>query len=676
MFKKIISIVFVFVNAFIFAGCNYSQSKNNFSGGTTTETTTDNTAGSTSNNSSNTTSDTTNDTSSDTNPAESDFLDKKDADCYIYNVADFNNFLNNCNQNNNYYQGKTIKLMADIPETIYSTAERFSGTFDGNNYTINFSSSYSGYDKTHYGLFKKIDGISNEKATIKNLTIISTVNQQYNLDASEVFCGALAGECSYANIENVMVMNGTIQCGSTSGATIYMGGLVGFAVNSTFTKCYNSSELESRSVKEDDFRASCGGIVGYAYSTNISKCLNYGSIDCNIYPKNEYSYDYYDELSCNAVFGLKLAREAIAVGGICGRLFGGTVEYCQNFGAISSVNVRSANTSFYSTVVQNIGNCFIYPEDSQGDGVPVYYSPIKIYAIPLGHKCLGGGQFGGANSHFYSSRLYYNEILKPFGNCGGIVGFCEESVYFPIKICNNVNNFALNGKYIIKLAYKFKINHQKKGYCDALIEYDIHCYAPYYRYSIIGNSAGVDNSKVTATNNYISEIKPNKNSYKITKIVQHRFLNFYSVITNEAKDSRLFDSDKNLEVVAGGYSSGNPIRLSFTVEHKNWLGIVSDVHKKSGKDIRIGANTEGGSTIKFWLDVGTGSSVDRRTYATVNMKNLNNDGIDHLAGGGKYEYTKQNTIPGGFDTSIWFCDPTVNDGYPTLKWPYWQNASK
>lgn len=154
-----------------------------------------------------------------------------------------------------------------------STSKAFTGTFDGNGYTIsNFKQTSS---QSYYGFF----GYLAEGATIKNLNFENVYIKCARYSDTRV--GVVAG---YADIgctlENVNVTNVdiTITSSSTSGKTFYVGGLIGENTGGNIKEC----ELMDIEITVSGSKTICvGGIAGYngpAQSFWIDDCTIKGSI--------------------------------------------------------------------------------------------------------------------------------------------------------------------------------------------------------------------------------------------------------------------------------------------------------------------------------------------------------------------------------------------------------------
>ena len=149
----------------------------------------------------------------------------------------------------------------------------FAGTFDGGSHTIRNLVVAS--DHTYNGLFGAL-----HTATIKNLKIQNaTVNQ--SSDAQLDYAGALAGFAYNSSIQNVTVMTGLFVKGRH-----YVGGAVGYAVQTQIYGVEVSSSEDASSVSAVDSGSSgtygdgAGGLVGcLGLASTIENCsVSYVSV--------------------------------------------------------------------------------------------------------------------------------------------------------------------------------------------------------------------------------------------------------------------------------------------------------------------------------------------------------------------------------------------------------------
>ena len=249
----------------------------------------------------------------------------------------------------------------------------FTGTFDGNGYSItgmriSVTTLPSGAgSKIYLGLFANVTG------TIKNLTIDGNVYANWTSSAVDIYAGAVAGYCTgtIGNCDTNADMSVASTCYTGKSTYVYAGGLVGFASGATITGCVNNGEINaivgasySSSYKDNAYAA---GIVGYSDSNNtkISNSYNTGEIIANG-AASSYSTDAgrhyaagianvsatiqkcYNAAPVTAKYtGSGSYREGYAYG-----IGGSIVRESYNIGAVK------ATTSQYAVAIGTLTNCY------------------------------------------------------------------------------------------------------------------------------------------------------------------------------------------------------------------------------------------------------------------------------------------------------------------------------
>ena len=197
--------------------------------------------------------------------------------------------LNSC-----YKLGNDIDLDGMTWEPLGSVDMPFTGTFDGNGFTIsNFIINAEATD--NLGLFSVISNASIKNLTLDNIKIVGRRN-----------IGALAGlvNGTSTNITNCQVINSSIK------GTYDVGGFIGktnSGATAYITECFADANVTG------DYNE-VGGLAGY-FKGNITKSHAKGIISGGHYMEtNEY------------------------VGGFVGNMAGGTVEYCYSLAEVSGLN--------------------------------------------------------------------------------------------------------------------------------------------------------------------------------------------------------------------------------------------------------------------------------------------------------------------------------------------------
>ena len=256
----------------------------------------------------------------------------------------------------------------------------FGGTFDGDGHTI--SNLYiSGAYKNYVGLFGSTIG-----ATIKGVGIEGNSVVEATISPSSPRVGGIVGQAIGTTITDCY---NTGNISSYSSSTFSSsGGIAGFALRTTITNCYNTGSVSSSAGSH----SRSGGIVGWAAEANtITNCYNTGDVSA------EASYDF--------SFG----------GGIAGEARDATITNCYNTGNVfascdyNSYSGGIAGCTGYTTIIDcyNIGSVFSSANsNSRSGGITGFTYGVTIT------NCYNIGNVSVANPP--SSSSYY---------AGGIVGF-------------------------------------------------------------------------------------------------------------------------------------------------------------------------------------------------------------------------------------------------------------
>ena len=206
-----------------------------------------------------------------------DGVKTKDGVYYIENPNGMQWLTDNI-EDNDGFAGVTFKLLNDIdlsasnwdPIGDNRSDSAFSGTFDGQNYTITgahitgddcFNGAVYG-SKEGWGLFSVTDG-----ATIKNLKIDGATFGSYT-----VITGTVAGYANNTTFENIEIANTKI-----AGYNWYTGGVVGWAAGECTFKNVNLDSTVSVGTLWDSHGQNSGGIAG-----GISSSAQITIEDCNV----------------------------------------------------------------------------------------------------------------------------------------------------------------------------------------------------------------------------------------------------------------------------------------------------------------------------------------------------------------------------------------------------------
>ena len=346
----------------------------------------------------------------------------------LYYVSDAEDFLDIKN-----HPSGEITFVNDIDMSgVEYTPFEFSGTLDGNGYTI--SNVNITTTSTNAGLFTVNKG-KIQDLKIKNITINS-------LNEKTSYIGALAGVSSGSVID--VSVGGTINSemgvvggvvgkmtgkdfvGCTSDLIInsgndgssYVGGLVGRMENSRATFCINISTINAPST-------TVGGLFGSIINSNVEDCYNYGNVTAT----------------------------GSEVGGLIGNANGVKMLRCQNKGVITGCNsvgglIGVLNNSNVDNLT-NLGEVNGYDNVGGiiGKLISSEYGQRKIETLTNeGNVISVGSNVGGivGNLDFDGSTFIFENLINKANveasgsQVGGIIGRIKEFIGF------NDENVRLN----------------------------------------------------------------------------------------------------------------------------------------------------------------------------------------------------------------------------------------
>lgn len=286
--------------------------------------------------------------------------------------------------NGNKFQGKTVKLGADIvlnnttnwqnwgttpPANTWTpigdSNNYFAGNFDGQEHAV--SGMYINTDTSYKGLF----GYSKSDLTIPNTLQNLDIIDSYVKGNNKV--GGVAGYLYNTNIINCYnsgQVNGKDDVGGVAGyirgnmescyntgfvsGSDYVGGLAGYLYyGNDFTSCYNIG-----SVSGNDY---VGGIIGYSSQSDIASCYNIGSVVSGGYYAGGMIGNslYSDITNC---YNIGSVSGSSYVGGMTGKVYSGSINYSYNTGSISGKGITAYLA--YTTIT----NCYYLDSCASDNG--------------------------------------------------------------------------------------------------------------------------------------------------------------------------------------------------------------------------------------------------------------------------------------------------------------------
>ena len=376
-----------------------------------------------------------------------------EADPYIITTAEELQNINN-NVSAHYKLGTNIDL-ADMEFTPIGNVDTgsFTGSFDGNGYTIYNLDVYSG---KYAGLFGSNEGI------IKNVIL-----ENIYVYGTRYIGGVVAYNTALGTVENCKVLSGLVEtdgginniqiggvCGRNEGAfngafsngadvdasatdvTIYAGGICGYW-NSSLTEelniVSNTGKISSIStVTSSNPYAYSGGLVGYAYSTiTIIGGYNTGNI-------TSYAQTCYSGGLAGYTRSTTTINNSYNTGNISSYdYFGGLIGCAKNTTTISN----SYNTGDVS---------FLNSSDACSGGLVGYVgSKITINnSYNTGNISSyedSGGLVGYAHSNVTINESYNTgNVSSSSSNSGGLVGCAYDS---SVAISNSYNTGEISSSY-------------------------------------------------------------------------------------------------------------------------------------------------------------------------------------------------------------------------------------
>ena len=190
----------------------------------------------------------------------------QDAPYIIATANDWNNLANLVNLTGNTFSGKFFKLTNDIEVTtmVGTSANRFSGTFDGNNHkiTIAYGSSTSYFNEEYVAPFRYVN-----TASIKNL------HTSGEIFTSKKYAAGIAGLVSgstniFDNCHSDVIISSSVNGDGTHGGLIaHIAGGDPLPTTTITNSYFNGSFLGTST-------HSVGGLVGWTYAkVDFANCL-------------------------------------------------------------------------------------------------------------------------------------------------------------------------------------------------------------------------------------------------------------------------------------------------------------------------------------------------------------------------------------------------------------------
>ena len=295
------------------------------------------------------------------------------ADPYLINsVSDLKQI--NLKLSSVYKLNTDLDLTGHYLYMIGSYHNGFSGTFDGNNKTVN-NLTLNNLDGSYTGLF------GNNRGTIKNLALTG-----FNINSNN-YVGSLAGTNS-GTIREVTVNNANItSLDNTGGLAGYSSGaIVGSTIAGTTVNGYNNT----------------GGIVGYVSSGNVIDNVVTANVRGNNYVglASGYVYTYTAANKITSILAEGNVDGSNYVGGLVG--FGNS--YCASGALISGVYRDGIVSSIGTSIARGVAG------RSNGCGNNYILNISALSSIPLNGTAVTSTSATGANGLDITSSDLLNTV--------------------------------------------------------------------------------------------------------------------------------------------------------------------------------------------------------------------------------------------------------------------------
>ena len=532
-----------------------------------------------------------------------------------------------------YYKVATPNTSIAVSSSLSSIGTNtypFKGTFDGNGVTITGSLPTNSNDN-YCGLFGKTYG-----ATIKNITIA--------FSAKTVSCSFSGGLIAYAQYGGINNCNNKTRIVNQNNfkKTIYVGGLVGRALNTIISQSSNSANISGATTgkttrREGPFNCYVGGLLGYGSNVIISACKVMSLTSTNIqmnatsqgstYCGGLVGYISNESTTKSFCTGAEVYGYGIAssyVGGVAGFANGHAISNCFNRSKVTAMAQKRSTNAVTST-------------------------PKEKFS------------FGNSQLNMTSSNQKYStEYISAYA--GGIVGFSTGNV----SSCYNVGTVS-------------------GGYTKVFVETSASFYYGSSGSSGQGSGGNTYNSTIKANCTFISKlyfsdingnVGKNSNSCygKNTNITSN--ISLYSVEDWSKRNWLHTRYDDYDTTTTGSNQLENSSNNGYSYKSVNFTNLayggttctnskVNYFLSKSSCRINISL-TANYTTGAWWWEEDHSDPISFDLYKLDDLAVAQNYTIRNM---------KNSSLPSGFSTDIWAVSSYINDGYPHLKQFYWQDQA-
>ncbi len=261
------------------------------------------------------------------------------------------------NMNGSYYYELTNDIDLSGIEWI---GNDFNGVFDGKGYSIKNMSFVGTIKNTiaYLGLFSTSNGVI-QNTNVSEATIIADITADDG-NIYEAYCGGLvsaAADYGRLKIHRCSVDENSIFNVKSVGAA-YVGGLIGYASDTTITNCANSSSVSAMTmctISNDNSSACAGGLIGFAMQAYDSIVIT-------------NSYNSGNVVIAESVYGYRVGAGGLVGGNYHATIFIANSYNSGNINAIHCGGILGHDTDEDPTVI-NSYSLVLGNDDGQGVSV-------------------------------------------------------------------------------------------------------------------------------------------------------------------------------------------------------------------------------------------------------------------------------------------------------------------
>lgn len=304
------------------------------------------------------------------------------------------------------------KLTADInlSGVSYTSADSFSGVFDGQNHKI------FGINAEE-PMFRSLSGV------VKNLTLEGSAT----IPADAVTFGVLAAESASATVTNVINrVNVSMADGTGSTTLVNVGNLIGLAGSTTLAGCVNYGKLTIKAsacaaeATSNGVFGGYSGITGSLIGSTLSNCDNHGEVTVRF---DNHKTDNY-----------------MSVCGVAGYIYGGEVTSCDNDAPISfTISSSNVNQGVIVAGVAGFNNSSAKISECVNAGAVTFNAP-KYPSMHLWLAGVVGSTNGAVSGCSNSGKIKADCENGKTMNVAGVSG----QMYNKISDCGNTGAIEVN----------------------------------------------------------------------------------------------------------------------------------------------------------------------------------------------------------------------------------------